>query len=75
MHPERTLLRIGPVSSVLGLVLSVVAGAFHGGSGEPNNLLATLPQYAANDHWELVHRSGLNIRHSTNRIGREGDHG
>jgi hypothetical protein len=55
IHPERTLLRIGAVSSVLGLALGIVAGAFHGGGGQPNDLQATLPQYAANNHWELVH--------------------
>jgi hypothetical protein len=43
------------VSSVLGLVLGIVAGAFHGGGGQPNNLQATLPLYAANNYWELIH--------------------
>ena len=52
---ERHLLRIGAVSSVLGLVLGIVAGAFHGGGGQPNNLQATLPLYAANNYWELIH--------------------
>jgi hypothetical protein len=55
MHPERALLRIGAVSSVLGLVLSIVAVAFHGGGGQPDNLRVALPHYAANDLWELVH--------------------
>lgn len=40
---------------MLGLALGIFAGVFHGGGGEPNNLVATLPHYAANDHWELVH--------------------
>jgi hypothetical protein len=39
---------------VLGLVLSGVAIAFHGGTS-PENLEIVLPQYAANDAWELVH--------------------
>src|SRR5215212_3563051 len=52
--PERALLRLGAVSSVLGLVLSGVASAFHGGTS-PENLEIVLPQYAANDAWELVH--------------------
>src|SRR5215212_3149018 len=51
---ERALLRLGAVSSVLGLVLSGVASAFHGGTS-PENLEIVLPQYAANDAWELVH--------------------
>lgn len=46
---------MGAVSSVFGLALGIFSGVFHGGGGEPNNLLATLPQYAANAHWELVH--------------------
>jgi hypothetical protein len=52
--PERSLLRLGAISSVVGLVLSGVAGAFHGGM-QPQNLQAVLPEYAANQHWELVH--------------------
>ena len=40
---------------MLGLVLGIVFGAFHGGGGEPNNLQSTLPHYAANNYWELVH--------------------
>jgi len=51
----KNLLRIGAVSSALGLVLSIVAVAFHGGGGQPSDLRATLPHYAANDYWELVH--------------------
>jgi hypothetical protein len=51
---DRVLLRIGAISSVLGLVLSSVAAYFHGGT-HPADLQAALPEYAANTHWELVH--------------------
>lgn len=51
---ERALLRIGAVSSVLGLAVLFVAEAFHGGH-DPGNLRATLPVYAANSAWEVVH--------------------
>ena len=54
-HPERALLRIGAASTVLGLLLGIAASAFHGGGAQPNDLQATLPEYAANDAWELVH--------------------
>src|SRR3954471_6801799 len=54
-HPEQALLRIGAVSSVLGLLLSIVAVAFHGGGPHPDDLQATLPEYAANGAWEVVH--------------------
>jgi hypothetical protein len=54
-HPERALLRIGAASTVLGLLVGIVAGVFHGGGAQPNDLQATLPEYAANNAWELVH--------------------
>jgi hypothetical protein len=51
---DRVLLRTGAVSSVLALLLSSVAGYFHGGT-HPADLQAVLPEYAADTHWELVH--------------------
>jgi hypothetical protein len=45
-------LRTGAVSSVLALLLSSVAGYFHGGT-HPADLQAVLPEYAANTHWEI----------------------
>jgi hypothetical protein len=51
---ERSLLRIGAVSATLGVITSFVADAFHGGH-DPANLEATLPEYAANANWEVVH--------------------
>jgi len=42
------------VSSALGIVVLFAAEAFHGGH-EPGNLPATLPVYAANSVWEIVH--------------------
>lgn len=54
-QPERALLRIGAVSTVLGLLLGIAASVFHGGGAQPNDLQATLPEYAANNVWELVH--------------------
>lgn len=54
-HPERALLRLGAASTVLGMLLGIAAGVFHGGGAQPNDLQATLPEYAANNVWELVH--------------------
>jgi hypothetical protein len=51
---ERTLLRIGAVSTVLGIITLFVAEAFHSGHN-PADLEATLPEYAANTNWEVVH--------------------
>jgi hypothetical protein len=51
---ERTLLLIGAVSTALGVITFFVAEAFHGGH-EPADLEATLPEYAANTNWEVVH--------------------
>ena len=48
------LLRIGAVSSILGVVTIFVADAFHGGH-DPANLEAALSEYAANANWEVVH--------------------
>src|SRR3954467_6255328 len=54
-HPERALLRMGAASTILGMLLGIAAGVFHGGGPQPNDLQATLPEYAANTVWELVH--------------------
>ncbi len=51
---ERSLLRIGAVSIILGVIIFSVSGAFHGGH-QPDDLVATLPQYATNANWILVH--------------------
>jgi hypothetical protein len=51
---ESTLLRIGAVSVILGVVIFSVAGIFHGGH-EPHNLVVTLPQYSGNPKWLAVH--------------------
>jgi len=50
----RPLLRIAALSSVSGIVVLLVAESLHGGH-EPGNLRATLPIYAANPLWEVVH--------------------
>jgi hypothetical protein len=48
------LLRIGAVSAPLGVITLFVADAFHGGH-DPADLEATLPEYASNANWEVVH--------------------
>src|SRR4051812_14428692 len=53
-HPERPVLRLGAVSIVVGVLLGLGVGVFHGGS-QPWDLQAPLPLYAANRWWELVH--------------------
>ncbi len=52
---ERPLfLRIGAVSIILGVIVSSVSELFHGGH-QPHDLVVTLPQYAANANWIVVH--------------------
>ncbi len=51
---ERTLLRIGAVSAIVGVITLFVAEAFHGGH-DPADFQAVLPEYAANANWEVVH--------------------
>lgn len=55
MLTDRALLRMGAGSIVLGTLVSNVAGNFHGGGAHPEDLAATLPAYAANANWEVVH--------------------
>jgi hypothetical protein len=54
MAADRAFLRMGAVSMVLGLLLSIGVGFFHGGT-PPEDLRAVLPQVAANDYWVGVH--------------------
>ena len=58
---ERTLLCIGAVSIILGVIIFSVSGAFHGGH-QPDDLVATLPQYAANANWIVVHLGQFCVR-------------
>ena len=51
---ERSSLRIGAVSIVIGVIISSVSAAFHGGH-QPHDLVVTLPQYATNSKWIVVH--------------------
>ncbi len=51
---EPPLLRIGAVSIILGVIISGVSGAFHGGH-QPHDLVVTLPLYATNANWIVVH--------------------
>ena len=49
------LLLMGALSIVLGTLISNVAGFFHGGGAHPEDLAASLPAFAANANWEVVH--------------------
>ncbi len=51
---ERPLNRIGAVAIILGVIIFGVSGAFHGGH-QPHDLVVTLPQYATNANWTVVH--------------------
>ena len=52
--PDRTLIRLGAVSAVLGVVVLIGGNAIHGGD-DPANLAVSLPQYAANGNWVVAH--------------------
>lgn len=52
--PERTLLRIGAVSAVLGVGVLIGGSVIHGGD-DPANLVVSLTQYAANANWVVAH--------------------
>jgi|SRR5215210_7525772 len=54
MPADRAFLRMGAVSMVLGLLLGIGVGFFHGGT-PADDLRAVLPQVAANDYWVVVH--------------------
>lgn len=64
---EKTLLTIGAVSIILGVIIFYIAGTFHSGH-EPNNLV--VPQYSANTNWVTVHLARVGDRRSWDSIGR-----
>ena len=57
-HDERTLLRVGGVSAVLGTVANVVASAGHGDLPETGTH-AALSFVAERDTWSLVHLTSI----------------
>lgn len=50
----RNALRAGAALAAIGVVVTVVASRFHGGT-DPADLQAVLPQYAASPNWKAVH--------------------
>ena len=50
----RNALRAGAALAVIGVVITVVASRFHGGT-DPADLQTVLPQYAANPNWKAAH--------------------
>ena len=52
---DRSLLRLGAVSIVLGLVLQVVMGLLHPSRADPNDSAAAFAEYARSDAWTAVH--------------------
>ncbi|WP_418607328.1 hypothetical protein [Georgenia sp. SUBG003] len=52
---DRSLLRLGAVSIVVGLVLQVVMGLLHPSRADPNDSAAAFAEYARSDAWTAVH--------------------
>ncbi|MCK6210072.1 hypothetical protein KZX45_05895 [Georgenia sp. EYE_87] len=52
---DRSLLRLGAVTIVLGLVLQVVMGLLHPSRADPNDSAAAFAEYARSDAWTAVH--------------------
>jgi len=50
----RNALRAGAILAVVGVVVTVAASRFHGGT-DPADLQTVLPQYAANPNWKAAH--------------------
>src|SRR5215467_3840283 len=57
-HLERLALRVGAGLAIAGIVVTVVASRFHGGT-DPADLQTVLPQYAANPNWKAAHLGQL----------------
>jgi hypothetical protein len=53
-RPARNGLRAGALLAVVGVVVTIVASHFHGGT-DPADLETVLPQYAANPNWKAAH--------------------
>lgn len=52
---DRSLLRLGAVSIVVGLVLQFVMGLLHPSRADPNDSAAAFAEYARSDAWIAVH--------------------
>jgi hypothetical protein len=52
---DRSLLRLGAVAGVAGLLLQVLAGQLHPGHADPNDSSAAFAEYARSDDWVAVH--------------------
>ncbi|PFG39514.1 uncharacterized protein DUF4386 [Georgenia soli] len=52
---DRSLLRLGAVSIVVGLVLQFVMGLLHPSRADPNDSAAAFAEYARSDAWTAVH--------------------
>ena len=52
---DRTLLRIGAVSLIAGVVLTIVGGALHPTVADPGNVEAVLQSIADSPIWAIIH--------------------
>jgi hypothetical protein len=52
---DRSLLRIGAVAGLLGIVLQIIAAQLHPSKADPNDSAAAFAEYARSDVWEAAH--------------------
>jgi len=55
MGEDRSLLRLGAVTIVLGLVLQLVMGLLHPSRADPNDSAAAFAEYARSNAWTDIH--------------------
>jgi hypothetical protein len=52
---DRSLLRVGALMGVVGIVLQVVMGFLHPAHADPNDSAAAFREYAHSEHWTSIH--------------------
>jgi hypothetical protein len=52
---QRSLLRIGSISLILGSIIAIISTISHASTEDPSNFVQVFTTYASDDSWIAVH--------------------